>query len=282
MRIIAGLLILIFTILWVAVDGWARANNIPFVPRIIVIIIFTTGIISIFRKKAYGWAIAAAILSLLVGLFTGLLMLMANIPFVALVVFLLSILPLIFLIKRKEEFSVNTNKASTNKYIRIKNINISEKLHRFCWDNVYELAINYNLVLSRNIEYENCFYVVMSNLNVPSDTKNIIFHLAVSHLATHNVNYHNASPLNQFISVVPGYITYCLLNKLDDDTDILEAKALLDNPFFPEYLLNQIAVPISQMIKGALWRPNIINWVLWLIIIALIITMGYVIFKYLL
>lgn len=137
---------------------------------------------------------------------------------------------------------------------------ISEDLRRICRDWVYELAVSFNKVLSRGIEYEPCFELVMDMLSVPQGERLAIFAVA-SAPNVEGIPYHRLSPLNQFITTVPGYVVYCLQNRLSDNADLSnEAAALIENPAFPRYLQEEIGLPVSREVKGTLWRPNILGW----------------------
>lgn len=137
---------------------------------------------------------------------------------------------------------------------------ISEDLHKICWDCVYDLAVSFNKTISSGIEYEACFEIVMDLLSVPSEEGLAIF-LTTMSPNIEGIPYHKLSPLNQFITTIPGYVFYCLENKLPDNEDLLsEAATLMKNPSFPRYLQEAIGIPVSQEVKGALWRPDISGW----------------------
>lgn len=137
---------------------------------------------------------------------------------------------------------------------------ISKDLHKICWDCVYELAVSFNKTLSRGIEYEDCFEIVMDMLSVPPEERPAIL-LATLAPNIEGIPYHKLSPLNQFITTIPGYVFYCLENRLPDNEDLSnEAATLMKNPGFPRYLEEAIGLPVSQEVKGALWRPNILGW----------------------
>ena len=137
---------------------------------------------------------------------------------------------------------------------------ISEDLHKICWDWAYDLAVSFNKTLSRGIEYEACFEIVMDILSVPPEERPAIF-LATVTPNIENIPYHKLSPLNQFITTIPGYVFYCLENRLPDNEDLFsEAATLMKNPRFPRYLQEAIGLSVSQEVKGALWRPNILGW----------------------
>lgn len=143
---------------------------------------------------------------------------------------------------------------------RASRMEISEDLHKICWDWVYDLAISFNKTLSRGIEYEACFEIVMDMLSVPSEERVPIM-LATQVPNIEGIPYHKLSPLNQFITTIPGYVFYCLQNRLHDNEDLFsEAATLMETPAFPRYLEEEIGFPISQEVKGALWRPNIWGW----------------------
>lgn len=137
---------------------------------------------------------------------------------------------------------------------------ISEDLHKICWDWVYELAVTFNQTLSRGIEYEACFEIVMDMLSVPPEERVPIFAATLAR-NIEGIPYHKLSPLNQFITTIPGYVAYCLQNRLPDNEDLSkEAATLIENPAFPRYLQEEIGFPVSQEVKGALRRPNIWGW----------------------
>ena len=137
---------------------------------------------------------------------------------------------------------------------------ISKDLYRICWDWVYELAVSFDKTLSKGIEYEACFEIVMDMLSVPPQERVPILATALAP-NIEGIPYHKLSPLNQFITTVPGYVAYCLQNRLPDDEDLSnEAATLIENPAFPRYLEEEIGLPVSQQVKGALWRPNILGW----------------------
>ena len=142
-------------------------------------------------------------------------------------------------------------------------IEISKDLYEFCRSCIYELAVSFNKTLSMGIEYEPCFEMVMDMLSVTSEQRKAIFE-ATLEVTTFNIKYipyHKLSPLNQFITTIPGYVFYCLQNKLPDNEDLFnEAASLMENPAFPRYLEETIGLPVSQEVKGALWRPNILEW----------------------
>ena len=137
---------------------------------------------------------------------------------------------------------------------------ISKDLHKICWAWVYELAVAFNETLSRGIEYEPCFEIVMNMLSVPPREIVPIFSVTLTP-NIEGIPYHKLSPLNQFITTIPGYVAYCLQNKLPDNEDLSrEAAILIENPAFPRYLQEEIGFPVSQEVKGALSRPNIRGW----------------------
>jgi len=140
---------------------------------------------------------------------------------------------------------------------------ISKELKKFCYDCIYELAVSFNKTLSRGIEYEACFDIVMDMLSVPSEARLEIFSdtLYGASVNIAGIPYHKLSPINQFIVTLPPYVFYCLKNKLPDNTSLVnEAARLMSTPTFPRYLQEQIGVSISQEIKGALWKPDIFKW----------------------
>ena len=137
---------------------------------------------------------------------------------------------------------------------------ISKDLHKICWDCVYELAVSFNKTLSRGIEYEACFETVMDMLSVPPGERPAILSATLAP-NIEGIPYHKLSPLNQFITTIPGYVFYYLENRLPDNEDLSnEAATLMKNPGFPRYLEEAIGLPVSQEVKGALWRPNILGW----------------------
>lgn len=137
---------------------------------------------------------------------------------------------------------------------------ISKNLYEICRSRIYELAISFDKTLSMGIEYEACFEIVMDMLSVPSEQRTAIFEVTVTP-NMEGIPYYKLSPLNQFITTIPGYVFYCLKNKLPDNEDLFnEAATLMKNPGFPRYLQEAIGVPVSQEVKGALWRPNILGW----------------------
>ena len=143
---------------------------------------------------------------------------------------------------------------------RASRMEISEDLHKICWDWVYDLAISFNKTLSRGIEYEACFEIVMDMLSVPPEERPSIL-LATLAPNIEGIPYHKLSPLNQFITTIPGYVAYCLQNRLPDNEDLsTEVSALIENPAFPRYLQEEIGFQVSQEVKGALRRPNILGW----------------------
>ena len=136
---------------------------------------------------------------------------------------------------------------------------ISKELKKFCYDCIYELAVSFNKTLSRGIEYEACFDIVMDMLSVPSEARLEIFSdtLYGASVNIAGIPYHKLSPINQFIVTLPPYVFYCLKNRLPDNEDLFsEATALMEKPGFPRYLQEAIGVPVSQEVKGALWKPN--------------------------
>ena len=175
--------------------------------------------------------------------------------FVALCAFLMAKLDS----KARREFH-QKGRGTTTRSILPAKIEISKDLHKICWDCVYELAVSFNKTLSRGIEYEDCFEIVMDMLSVPPEERPAIF-LAASTPNIEGIPYHKLSPLNQFITTIPGYVFYCLQNRLPDNEDLFsEATTLIENPAFPRYLQEEIGFPVSQEVKGALWRPNIWGW----------------------
>ena len=143
---------------------------------------------------------------------------------------------------------------------RASRMEISESLHKICWDWVYELAVTFNQTFSRGIENEACFEIVMDMLSVPPEERVPIFAATLAP-NIEGIPYRKLSPLNQFIITIPGYVAYCLQNRLPDNEDLSkEAATLIENPAFPRYLQEEIGLPVSQEVKGALWRPNIRGW----------------------
>ena len=140
-------------------------------------------------------------------------------------------------------------------------IEISRDLYKICRSYIYKLAVSFNKTLSSGIEYEACFEIVMELLSVPPEERPAIF-LTTMTPNIEGIPYRKLSPLNQFIATIPGYVFYCLENKLPDNKDLLgEAATLMKNPSFPRYLQEAIGIPVSQEVKGALWRPNVFGWV---------------------
>jgi len=139
---------------------------------------------------------------------------------------------------------------------------ISRELKQFCYDCIYELAVSFNKTLSKGIEYEDCFDIVMDMLFVPSEARLEIFSDTLYGASVNIVGipYHKLSPINQFIVTLPPYVFYCLKNRLPNKSLVNEVDRLMSNPSFPRYLQEQIGVPISQEIKGALWKPDIYKW----------------------
>ena len=151
-------------------------------------------------------------------------------------------------------------KGTTADSVSPAEIEISEDLYQFCRSCIYELAVSFNKTLSRGIEYEDCFEIVMDMLSVPPQERVPIM-LATQVPNIEGIPYHKLSPLNQFITTIPGYVFYCLQNRLPDNEDLFsEAATLMENLAFPRYLEVEIGFPISQEVKGTLWRPNILGW----------------------
>jgi len=137
---------------------------------------------------------------------------------------------------------------------------ISEELRQFCHNCIYELAESFNKTLLRGIEYEACLIEVMNILSVPDEEQIEIFkdilYYAGKNIA--GVSFHNLSPVNQFIVTIPPYVYFCLNKRLPKNNNLAnEAKLLLEEPGFPRYLQEQIGFPVSQQLKGALWKPDI-------------------------
>lgn len=141
------------------------------------------------------------------------------------------------------------------------------------------LAVSFNKILLRRIEYETCFEMVMDMLLVPLEERPAIFEDIVVAAASNGIPYHKLSPLNQFMLTIPGYVFYCLKSELHHNKDLFnEAVILMRHPSFPRYLQEAIGVQISQEIKGALWIPNIRGYFMTLILSALVFVVGYFLF----
>jgi hypothetical protein len=67
-------------------------------------------------------------------------------------------------------------------------VEISKDLHKICWDWVYELAVSFNKTLSRGIEYEACFEIVMDMLSVPQGERLAIFAVASAPNVEHTLS----------------------------------------------------------------------------------------------
>jgi len=134
---------------------------------------------------------------------------------------------------------------------------MSQRLYDFCYSHIYELASAFNKVLLSGKLHGLAFDEVMDILKVPeNERKNILSQASCSSIRSVGKPYQSISPLNQFIVTIPGYVSYCLRNKLPDEEKLRqECEKLLILEGLPRYLQEQIGVKISREIKGTLWRP---------------------------
>lgn len=178
-----------------------------------------------------------------------------------------------------EEFIRGNPILIRDRAIKKDKIEISKDLYKFCRNCVYKLAVSINKTLLRGIEYEACFEMVMDMLLVPSEERTAIFEDITIATISNNIPYHKLSPLNQFIVTIPGYVFYCLKTELHHSKDLFnEAVILMQHPSFPRYLQVTIGVPISKEIKGALWTPSIRDFLMTLILSALVFAISYFLF----
>ena len=143
------------------------------------------------------------------------------------------------------------------RYLPEAKMKMSRELHGFCRKCIYELAIKYNENILNHIEYEECFENVMRSLNVPPAEKEIIFQSILSLTNYRHVPYNKLSPLNQYMVAIPGYVFYCLKNRLTGNKQLIEeAETLMEDPLSPRYLQESLGIPVSKEIKGAFQKPG--------------------------
>jgi hypothetical protein len=154
-------------------------------------------------------------------------------------------------------------------------VEISRELKSFCEDYIVSLGSSLDFAIrEEHQEYEAGFNRAIDFLT-PGPTgsslhsKNIFsFKVSIEdrqkmlaeikqYAQVAGIPYNKLSPLNQFIVTIPPFIFYCLKNYLIDSPKLQEeASRLMSTPEFPRYLQESLGYPISQIIKGAFWKPN--------------------------